>query len=599
MSVTAERISTDTNTGPGFILLAAACFGLLASWIELAGMAAGKYIAGVYIYDFGPHLLWMTPLAYMLMFLLPGVMLAGAARIFPRLASLRVCITLFAFLATAAVLSLFVRHIHWSALLLVAIGVGLQSGRFAASHARMAHNFVRRGILAMAALSAVLASAGGLARRWSEGRAQANLPPAPSSSPNVLFIVLDAVRAMNLSVYGYQRPTTPNLERLAEQSVVFEWAFAPSSWSLPSHASAFTGRYPFELSAAVRVPLDDAHPTLAETLRSQGYLTAGFVGNLGYTGRASGLARGFVHYEDFANSFSQLIGATALVRTALHRTGVRALLDYYQIPGRKSAERLSQDFLDWQARHPERPFFAFINYFDAHAPYVPPTGFEGRFGSNRGTHLIIHERSVDLKRGDTGRRIQSQIDAYDNLVAYLDHQLGLLVGQLERRGLLHNTIIVVTADHGEEFGEHGRLGHGDAMTATLLHVPLIVIGKSHIPAGTRVSAPVSLRDLPATILELTRVHDPQNRLPGSALTRHWTDGSTNSEFDDLVISTNGPLLSLVTARYHYVRNGDGREELYAYREDRLEQNDLAATPAAVEILRQFRAFTPGALSKAR
>ena len=121
----------------------------------------------------------------------------------------------------------------------------------------------------------------------------------PANSPNVLLIVLDTVRADHLSLYGYERPTTPNLERLAKRGIRFDNARATAPWTLPSHASMFTGHWPHELGAKWMTPLRGNLPTLAEYLGAHGYATAGFVANVVYCSQETGLARGFTHYEDY------------------------------------------------------------------------------------------------------------------------------------------------------------------------------------------------------------------------------------------------------------------------------------------------------------
>src|SRR5262249_43485980 len=137
------------------------------------------------------------------------------------------------------------------------------------------------------------------ARAWSEHRRTAALPPPAPAARNVLLLVWDTVRAQNLSLHGYSRRTTPNLQRLAARGVQFRHAFATAPWTLPSHASLFTGRWPHELSANWKTPLDEQVPTLAGRLSSRGYDTAGFVANLDFCSRETGLGRGFVHYEDY------------------------------------------------------------------------------------------------------------------------------------------------------------------------------------------------------------------------------------------------------------------------------------------------------------
>ena len=128
---------------------------------------------------------------------------------------------------------------------------------------------------------------------------EAGRPLPPANSPNVLLIVLDTVRADHLSLYGYERPTTPNLEQLGKRGIRFDKARATAPWTLPSHASMFTGRWPHELGEKWMTPLRGNFPTLAEYLGDRGYATAGFVANVGYCSQETGLARGFTHYEDY------------------------------------------------------------------------------------------------------------------------------------------------------------------------------------------------------------------------------------------------------------------------------------------------------------
>ena len=186
----------------------------------------------------------------------------------------------------------------WSSSLLSA-GLAVQSARLISAHRQAFLRFVRltTPILAGAVLALALATSG--VRAWSERRAIAALAPPPRSAPNVLLIVWDTVRARNVGLYGHNRPTTPNLQRLAARGAWFRHAFSTSSWTLPSHASMFTGRWPHELSAGWKTPLDDREPTLAGRLSSLGYDTAGFVANLDYLGRETGVARGFAHYDDY------------------------------------------------------------------------------------------------------------------------------------------------------------------------------------------------------------------------------------------------------------------------------------------------------------
>src|SRR5262249_12268568 len=149
------------------------------------------------------------------------------------------------------------------------------------------------------------------------------------------------VRARNLSLYGYDRQTTSRLEQFAKTGVRFDRAIAAAPWTLPSHAAMFTGRFPHELSADFRAPLDATHITLAEALRAQGDLTAGFVANTYYSNVENGLSRGFAYYEDYLVSPSELTLSESLSRAILNRDVVRHLINYHNVIGRKTAEEIN------------------------------------------------------------------------------------------------------------------------------------------------------------------------------------------------------------------------------------------------------------------
>ena len=200
--------------------------------------------------------------------------------------------------------------------------------------------------------------------------------------PNVLLLVMDTVRADRLSLHGYKRDTTPNLVRLARKGVRFDQARSTAPWTLPSHASMFTGRWPHQTGVSEDRPLDATHPTLAEFLSDRGYLTAGFVGNTYFCNSWFGLGRGFAHYEDFYDE-DLVISITETLRcSALGRCLLRiASLPLGVERRRKDAAAVNHDFLDWLSEQDkERPFFAFLNFFDAHTPYLLPEGAEPRFG---------------------------------------------------------------------------------------------------------------------------------------------------------------------------------------------------------------------------
>ncbi len=224
-----------------------------------------------------------------------------------------------------------------------------------------------------------------------EYRAVAGLPRPPAGARNVVLIVWDTVRVYNVSSFGYPRETTPNLSRWAEKGVKFRLALAPAPWTFPSHSSFFTGQWPYQLNSQWKFTLDTPDPTLAEYLASRGYQTAGFAANTNCCTYETGLARGFAHFEDYALSPRALLTRTVPGKWILKqfltlgayydpRWGAFYDTKWATIQSR-GAREINNGFFDWLSRRrSDRPFFAFLNYFDAHDPFVPPAGFEQRFG---------------------------------------------------------------------------------------------------------------------------------------------------------------------------------------------------------------------------
>jgi arylsulfatase A-like enzyme len=487
--------------------------------------------------------------------------------------------------------------LHPIAVLVLAAGVAVQATRLATAHHRLVTTTVRRTVV----LFAICVLAGGVAVRgnrwWHERQAIQALPTPPRPVPNVLLVVLDTVRAADLSLYGYSRDTTPNLVRFATKGALFTTALSTAPWTLPSHASMLTGRLESELSADWVRPLNDGFPTLAEALASRGYATGAFVGNTLYVNREVGLARGFARFDSETVQVGQLLNNDPLGQVLLKSEFFDRMFGLGKVPYCKKAPAVSQPFLKWVSDQ-NVPWFALLNYYDAHEPYDPPATFMRRFASP--------DLEPDPKAGDENPESPWTSDdaerfraAYDGGIAYLDAELGGLFDSLERKGLLSNTLVIVTSDHGEEFGEHGWFGHGDSLYLPALHVPLIVVGPQGVPAGTLVTEPVSLRDIPATVLHLV---DGSHAFPGRSLAERWTPGPPPG--NEIVVAgvrrvlgrpeshplTAGGAIALIDSRYHYVHHfGSGREELFDYRADPWERSDLASGSAAIRAeLDRFR-----------
>jgi arylsulfatase A-like enzyme len=409
--------------------------------------------------------------------------------------------------------------------------------------------------------------------------------------PNAILIVLDTVRARSLSLYGYHRHTSPNLDAFATTGVVFERAMSTAPWTLPSHASMFTGRLPHELGADWLTPLDAQHPTLAEMFAARGYITAGFTANLLYTMAGSGLSRGFARYVDFPITPRWIAEHSWLAR------GPAALLNR-TLQGRddirfRRADEINEAFFAWVAADRRAPFFAFLNYADPHEPYLPPAPHDAQFGDGH------RAPAPDAGRTWTSDELQRLTDAYDGEVAYLDAEIGRLLNTLQARGLLENTLVVITADHGEQLGEHGLVDHANSLYRPLLHVPLVISFPSAVPSGVRISEPVSLVNLPATILDLTDAGGTP-ALPGRSLAGYWQPGArpeAHAVFAEVSRGINlpaslpasrGAMTSVVVGGMQYIRNGDGSEELYDFDRDVDESTNLAGRSDSARALEQAR-----------
>ena len=580
-------------------------FGLVTGLADVAVLGIKKFYLGRAV-RFGPDVVWMAPLSSVCVFLLIGALLVLAQRMTgrrPASTTDTLAVSVYTFFS-ALTLLLTYYPVHIAAKILLAAGIAVQAGRIAARRSEGFRSLVNRGsgVLAAVALAAAITAV------WTSSaprRREASTPPAGTERPNVLLIVLDTVRAKNMSVYGYRRPTTPNLQQWATSGVVFDRATSTSPWTLPSHASMFTGRWPWELSANWDSPLDDRHPTLAEALSESGYRTAGFVANTHYCGYEFGLNRGFARYEDYNPTPRELLISSTLVRSIANSRVIRQASHYYDNIPRKNAYTLTNDFLDWLPETGGKPFFAFLNYFDAHEVYLPPRSFADAFGPEapRRNHLLIQDPRRGLRHDWPERpaaEIKAELDMYDASIAYIDSQLGRLFDELRRRGLLDSTVILLTADHGEQFGEHRLFLHGNSLYAPLLDVPLMMWFPPAIPPGRRVPTRVSLRDIPATVQQLAGVG--VRDFPGASLARYWSSGTADATAEPVLAQLSkgdwgrdwypmqrGDMSSLMDDRFHYIRNGDGREELFDLAADADELQDLSQNPAMRETLARFRA----------
>jgi arylsulfatase A-like enzyme len=585
-------------------VMAVTC-GLCGGYVDLGIMTLKKLLwYDEHYFWTGRDFLWSVPVAHAVFLTIAGLLLAGLIRLRPGLVPFRA--GAWGFLTLALWLALLRAPVAPWACFVLAAGTARVLSRFLTVHAGR----LRRVAAGVCGVLLVLASASSGRDLVRERRELSGLPIASSSARNVVLIVWDTVRASDLSAYGYPRDTTPNLAAWTRLGVRYDLALAPAPWTFPSHCTMFTGLWPYQLDAQRSFRLRTAAPTLAEVLTAHGYQTAGFAANTNSCSWESGLDRGFLHYEDYPLTLATLLGRTvagnALLRNVWHAGDYHAQ-KWIALQSRDAAG-LTDDALAWiGSRRRDRPFFAFLNLLDAHGPYVPPY----RPSSVSGASLAYPRDYQFLTgqappSGDLGRDIHLMHDAYNECIAYMDYQFGRLMEELNREGLLENTLVIVTADHGEAFGDHpGIFTHANSVYLDEVGVPLVMIGPG-APAGRQVPYPVSLRDLPATVLDQLGLA-AGSPLPGHSLAAYWrlAPGAppprTSEALSELVndnafvgqpcdgFARHGFRMALAEGGWRYVRDGMGTEELYDLRTDPFEMTDLVATGQAGPALGWLRA----------
>jgi arylsulfatase A-like enzyme len=615
--------------GPAALLGLAVWCGTVAGLLEVAAVVVRKrFFDTNQLLSMSRHFIWLVPLTDLLLLLLVallGCLIMSVRPAAGRWAATRTlgALTLLPMLLVAG------SQVYGWAWLVVALGLSARLVPILERHGSAFRRVVLYSAPILALTLAALAAVPWAADRGQRGRERGR--PIPASAPNILFIVMDTVAADHLDLYGYTRPTSPAIDELARRGCRFDAAIAASSWTLPSHASMFTGRWPHDLSVGWRTPLDATWPTVAEFLRDRGYATAGFIANTSYCAADSGLGRGYTVYRDYLFRELSPFRMAAIVQRSLEglqaigpalgdaldlpwlKAGVTRVRERFE-SDRKEASMVNREFLDWLSHRPqpERPYFAFLNYFDAHSPYQLSPRRVHRFGAKpteeREYRLIQDWWNMDKSRVSPGE-FAFVFNTYDDCVASIDEQVGRLFDELGRRGALDRTWVILVSDHGESFGEHpGVFLHGGSLYQTELHVPLVVVP----PPGTRIKPVVaetaSLRNLAATIVDLAGC-GADSPFPRESLARLWrpssgppgTGGSGDAALAELIPNeTLGPgapepsrrpwpLAALKADGWSFIRReGEGREELYDLREDPREQHDVAASAGSRPRLERMR-----------
>lgn len=431
-------------------------------------------------------------------------------------------------------------------------------------------------------------------------------PSEATPHNNIVLIVMDTVRADHLSCYGYPRLTTPNLSRLAAGGVLFEQAVAPTSWTLPSLASMFTGLLPHQHGATWQHAMASQPRTLAEILKAHGYETAGFSANASFGLAGWGLDQGFDLYSDAHDWLRHNLAAT-FAGQSIYQALFREFVSFNEFDA-LNAEQIDRQVFAWLQHRSARPYFLFINYMDAHSPYVPPAPYDHHFG--RIPKPVLRRLVYSMKDGRFGRPLsrreqQDVIDGYDNSLYFLDEQIARLLAVLRVTPGAARTFVLVAGDHGEGFGEHGTYDHGWNLNRDVLHVPLLINGPG-VPSARRVGGAVPLQELFPTVLELALgdIGPPVRRY---SLSRFWMPAGGGpqatalpvlselayQERDRSLVTT----LSLCDGRWHYLLDSAGRAQVFDWQTDVGETRNLADAVQFGPLLARFHSTMESILAR--
>ncbi len=394
--------------------------------------------------------------------------------------------------------------------------------------------------------------------------------PIEAGRPNILLISIDALRADHLSCYGYDRHTSPVLDNLAAQGTRFSRAFANTHGTPPSHTTLLSSLY----QESHRVGIDSTSTTgrsipsgiqmVQEIFAGAGWHTMAVTGG-GHMSAGFGFSRGFDEYIDLARGVDQ---------------GMEFLLEHVRGPVEAG----------W-------PVFAFFHTYEVHSPYHPPRGFRRLFGEHTGAVKASSEALLKIQKEPASVLTREDFEylesLYDGEIRYTDEVLGKLLASLESLGFLDNAIVVVTADHGEEFGEHGGVLHGGTLFEELLHVPLI-IGGAGINRGIVDPSLVSLVDIAPTLLSLTGLEIP-NVMEGRSVfgrpSEKWQDQRVFAQYGDQLYCVRTPRWKLIQ------RTSNQRVKLFDLHRDPGERRNLSAqrpnlSAALLAELEDWRARRP-------
>ena len=429
----------------------------------------------------------------------------------------------------------------------------------------------------------------------------------PQNYKNILLIIGDCVRYDRLSCYGYDKETTPNLDKLAKESTIFEQATSQAVWTLPSHSTMFTGLYPSEHgclrgSKNSNIFLPTNIKTIGEILKEHGYSTAGFSNNP-WVGKISDLNRGFDFFwesnMDFSgnSSFAPSVPFTLKLLNRLgrltNRVRIRSLISYLieKPTFTKAMRKAMEEWIVLQASS-HLPFFIFANFMDAHQPYHPPKDNLRRIcdrNAIKANSIRLNWKIRKYFRGE--RELDDELfklmnDYYDASLNFLDEELGKLFDFLKQENLLDKTVVIFTADHGKNLGDHDINDLLHTIRDSIIRVPLIIRCPDLIPSGRRCEEEVEIIDIFYTILNLLKISQNPNLLEKSSKRPSLFDvlqgfnTNRNCSFSEALLPYTADDLEIDSVRcirtkkWKYISSQKRGDIFFNLEEDSEEKNEL-------------------------
>ncbi len=418
----------------------------------------------------------------------------------------------------------------------------------------------------------------------------------PKQKPNIVLIVLDTLRPDHLSCYGYPKQTSPNIDKIAAEGALFKRSFSTAPWTLPSHASMFTGTYVSRHGLDKgKEKLPDDFVTIAELLHREGYLTASLSSNI-WVSEITGLSRGFEYFKNAKEIPYQNVKNLNLFQKAVKEIYLNYFFKKYDY-GAREINGMIKDFFKRKSQT-DKPFFLFVNYLETHLQYKPLRKYKNIF-LNKDYQRQAKYVNQDAAKFNAGMVSMTDEDfdvlraLYDAEIRYVDFRLGEFISILRELNILDNTMLIITSDHGENLGEHGLMDHQYSLHDTLINIPLIVRYPEVFSGGSVIEYPVQTVDFLPTICELLQLSKsalPFEQMQGESFLNARDKTAQRDVFAEYLnpriqvlqricpdkdwTAFNAKLQAIRTDEFKLINSSDGKNSLYNLIDDPGENHNV-------------------------